>query len=200
MYRKKTAYTKCTHLNLIHRMIQNTDSIKTEDMNFKALAKRSSELKRQDKKSKVQTKDGVKEINKYKKKKRFGKSITDRSPGLLIQLLEAKCKQYDVEIQKIDTKKVIASQYNHVTDSFEKKKLSERTKLIGDNIVQRDLYSGFVIKNVNEDLISVNKSNMSKDFDKFLELEKEELIRIDKLNIKNTNFGTGTAGFKEIIA
>ena len=58
-------------------------------MNFKALAKKSKETKRQEKASSIQKKDGtIIEVHKYKKKKRFGKSITNRAPSQLINTIK----------------------------------------------------------------------------------------------------------------
>ncbi len=200
LYRKKSAYTKCMHRNLANRIIQNTDSIKIEDMNFKALAKKAKKTERQEKTTQLKTKDGVKTINKYKRKKRFGKSITDRSSALFVKILEEKSKSQDIDFNKINTKKVKASQYNHKTDSYEKHKLSERTKYIGKDYVQRDLYSGFVIKNVSNDLETIDKESMKKNFKKFLKLEKTELERLKETNIKNKNFYSSDKELEELIA
>ena len=64
-------------------MIQSASSFVNEPMEFSALAKRSKNTERQDKLSEVKKKDGsVKTVRKYKRKKRFGKSVNDRSPGL----------------------------------------------------------------------------------------------------------------------
>ena len=83
LYRKKSAYAKCRHENLLNRMIQSASSFVNEPMEFSALAKRSKNTERQDKLSEVKKKDGsVKTVRKYKRKKRFGKSVNDRSPGL----------------------------------------------------------------------------------------------------------------------
>ena len=60
-------------------------------MDFKALAKKSRETKRRDKASVIKNADGTeKTVYKYKRKKRFGKSITDRSPSFLIARLKQK--------------------------------------------------------------------------------------------------------------
>ena len=184
LYAKKRDYTKCMHNQLANIIIKKADCIKIEDMDFKRLAKRSKNLERQDKPSVI---DG-KEVYKYKKKKRFGKSVNDRSPGLFIKTLEEKANRYNVKFEKIDTTKIKASQYEHDKDDFVKHKLSERTKIIDKNLVQRDLYSAYIIKNV-EDLENINKSKCKKDFKKFIKNQEQEFKRIKNLNIKNKNFG-----------
>ena len=52
---------------------------------------------------------------------------------------------------EVDTKEFKASQYNHVTDAYEKIPLSQREKEIGNRKVQRDLYSAFLIRNADLD-------------------------------------------------
>ena len=55
--------------------------------------------------------------------------------------------------------------------------------------MQRDLYSSYIIKNAKNDLESLNKSKLKKDFPLFLELEEREIERIKAQGIKNKNFG-----------
>lgn len=44
--------------------------------------------------------------------------------------------------------------------------------------VQRDMYSAYLIKNVNEDLSSINNEQCTIDFDKFLKLHNKEVQRL----------------------
>ena len=53
---------------------------------------------------------------------------------------------------EVDTKEFKASQYNHVTGNYEKISLSQREKQIGGRIIQRDLYSAFLIHNADPEL------------------------------------------------
>ena len=83
-------------------------------MEFSALAKRSKKTERQDKLSEVKKKDGtVKLVRKYKRKKRFGKSLNDRSPALFQTRLKQKCVQYGLAYMETDKWKYRASQYDH---------------------------------------------------------------------------------------
>ena len=172
------------HNFLSNRIIEKADCIKIEKMDFNRLAKRSKNTERQDNPSVI----NGKEVYKYKKKKRFGKSVNDRSPGLFVKTLKEKANRYNVKFEKIETSKVKASQYEHDKDDFVKHKLSEKTKIVSKKLVQRDLYSAFIIKNV-EDLENINKSKCSKDFKKFIKNQDVEFKRIKKLGIKNKNFG-----------
>ena len=145
IYRRKAEYTKCQHETLLNSMIKDSSIFINEPMDFKALAKKSRETKRRDKASVIKNADGTeKTVYKYKRKKRFGKSITDRSPSFLIARLKQKCEQYSMIYLETDKWKYKASQYNHVLDDFIKTALSERFKNIGAITVQRDLYSAFL--------------------------------------------------------
>ena len=183
LYRKKSAYTLCKHNEILNGLVKQSKIIKTEDMNFKSLAKRSKTTERSD----TPTLINGKEVYKYKKKKRFGKSINDRSPGLFLKRLKEKCIQYNIKLELIDTTKVKASQYEHDKDKFIKHKLSERTKIINGSTVQRDLYSAFLIKNTNNDII--NKDKCNKEFKQFLKNQEREIKRLKNNNFKNPNFG-----------
>ena len=63
-------------------------------MSFKALQRRS-------KKTEMSEKTG-----KFKKKKRFGKSLSNRAPALLIEIINRKLEYIGKNIIKIDTFKV----------------------------------------------------------------------------------------------
>jgi hypothetical protein len=121
---------------------------------------------------------------KFKKKKRFGKSLSNRAPALLIEIINRKLEYIGKNIIKIDTFKVKASQLNHSTNEYEKKSLSKRWVEILGNKIQRDLYSAFLIKNVKENLEEVNIEKAQKEFKNFVKLHNEEIERIKKGNVK----------------
>ena len=67
-------------------------------------------------KTEVKQKDGtVKVIQKYKRKKRFGRSINRRAPARFLLELERKVESVGGVYAEVDTKEFKASQYNHVT-------------------------------------------------------------------------------------
>ena len=139
-------------------------------MDWKALQKRSKQpAQRQEKASSVAGKDGsVKTVRKFKKKKRFGASIRDRAPSQFLTILGRKCARQGGGLITIDTKTVKASQYEHDTGTYRKVHLSRRMKDVGGHTVQRDLYSGFVIKHVMEDNRTVDRKACIRDFEAFL--------------------------------
>lgn len=147
LYRQKSAYTQCCHNQQINELIVNygTEFV-AEKMDYKALAKRlKKKAERQDKESVVKKKDGTeKTIRKFKRKKRFGKSVNDRSPSAFLTTLERKAKQYGGILVYTNIWEFKGSQYRLDTDTYEKVSLSDRWKTIDGHEVQRDLYSAFL--------------------------------------------------------
>ncbi|WYE77077.1 transposase [Fusobacterium polymorphum] len=170
--RKIADKRKQSHNILANSILEIGTIVKVENMNFKALQRRS-------KKTEISEKTG-----KFKKKKRFGKSLSNRAPALLIEIINRKLEYIGKNIIKIDTFKVKASQLNHSTNEYEKKSLSKRWVEILGNKIQRDLYSAFLIKNVKENLEEVNIEKAQKEFKNFVKLHKEEIERIKKGNVK----------------
>lgn len=146
LYRRKSEYSTHMHGNMTNRMVNNASVFITEPMDFKALAKRVKETKRQNNISVIKKPDGTEQvICKYKRKKRFGKSVTDRSPAELMRILQRKCSQYGLLYYEVDKWEYRASQYDHKTNTYTKIQLSQRFKVIEWNKVQRDLYSAFLL-------------------------------------------------------
>lgn len=148
LYRKKSASTECSHNHQANELlVNNGNNFLVEDMTYTALQKRSQKpTERQEKATVVKDKDGKeKTVRKCKKKKRFGKSLNDRSPALFITILTRKAVQYGGQVVKVDTRKFRASQYHHDTGEYIKAALSDRWKTIDGHEIQRDLYSAFLI-------------------------------------------------------
>ena len=170
LYRKKAAYTKQSHGELANALVEKANVFLAEAMDWKALQKRSKQpAQRQEKVSSVTNKDGmIKTVRKFKKKRRFGSSIRDRAPSQFLAVLEKKCVRQGGRLIMIDTRSVKASQYGHDTGTYRKVPLSTRMKDIDGHAVQRDLYSGFVIKHVMEDNRTVDREACIRDFEAFL--------------------------------
>ena len=124
------------------------------------------------------TKTEKNEKGKFKKKKRFGKSLANKAPAMLLVIIDRKLKYYDRVLNKIDTYSVKASQYNHFDGEYKKKNLSQRWNYFGDIKVQRDMYSAFLIMNVNNDLKGINQQKCNERFENFLKLHDKEVERL----------------------
>lgn len=73
-------------------------------MNLKGLQKRSKQTELNDK-------------GKFKRKKRYGKSITNRAPAMLMTILNRKLNDAGSRLIEINTIKARASQFNHFEQS-----------------------------------------------------------------------------------
>lgn len=187
LYRKKSAYTLHSHRNLCNRLLENADSFIVEKMNYAALAKCSSKTERQDKPTDVIQKDGtVKTVNKFKRKKRFGSSINRRSPSRFLSELKRKVESSGGTYTEVNTQTFKASQYNHVTDECVKVTLSQRFKLIGNDSVQRDLYSAFLIKNTDSTFEHPDRDKCIYEFESFVAVHNETInyMKESKISMK----------------
>ena len=136
-------------------------------MNFSGLAKRSTKTEKNDK-------------GRFKRKKRFGKSIGNRAPSMLLGIIDRKLSYYGRRLVKIDTFSAKASQFNHLDGTYNKKKLSQRWNDFNGVKVQRDMYSAFLIMNVVEDLKSFDVDKCNERFDNFYRLHNLEVERLSE--------------------
>jgi hypothetical protein len=146
--------------------------IKIEDMNIQGLQKRS-------KKTTINKQNG-----KNNKKKRFGKSINKYAPAQFINIIERKLNYVGKKISLVNTFKTKLSQFNHLKNEFIKKDLNERWNNLNDKLIQRDLYSAFLLSNMNLelDIVDINACNQS--FNNFVELHDVEIKRLRSINNK----------------
>lgn len=167
MNRKLAAVRKTEHYILANELLSYGNEFVVEDMNYKALQKRS-------KKTKINPKTG-----RAHTKKRFGKSIGRCAPALFITILGQKASRYGGSVIKVSTFETKASQFDHTDDSYTKKKLSQRfAKLSDGTIVQRDLYSAFLLLHLRKNLQSYSKITIKKDFPQFKRLHDETKERL----------------------
>ena len=165
--RKLAAVRKTEHYIFVNKLLTCGNEFVVEDMNYKALQKRS-------KKTKINPKTG-----RAYAKKRFGKSIGRCAPALFIAILGQKASRYGGGVIKVSTFETKASQFDHTDDSYTKKKLSQRfAKLSNGTVVQRDLYSAFLLLHLRKNLQSYNKKTIKKDFPQFKKLHDETKERL----------------------
>ena len=152
------------------------DQIYGEHMNFQGLAKRS-------KNTTINQNTG-----KINKKKRFGKSISNRCPGLMVSTLKNK---FGNGYHEVNTWEFKASQYNHITNTCIKKKLSQRIQELdynGETItIQRDLYSAFLLMNSNDTLDKPDLNLCNITFENFIVNHTICINNLKANNIKVNN-------------
>ncbi|MGE8079832.1 hypothetical protein [Peribacillus loiseleuriae] len=177
LYRKRSVYVKEQHSQLANRILSCGDEVYVETMNFKALAKRTKETRKNQK-------------GKFQRKKRFGKSIGSYAPAMLVDIVHQKLTYTHNQINKVNTRTFKASQYNHVTDSYQKKKLHQRWTWSGNHLVQRDLYSAFLLMNSEMNVQQTNRELCFQTFQRFVALHNQEMERL-KQNKENLPSSTG---------
>ena len=168
LYRKQAVLRDQSHNELANKILKLGDEFRIEKVSYKGLQKRAKKTE----KSEL--------TGKFKSKKRFGKSLSNRAPAKFIEILSRKLAYFNLKLKYINTSKVKASQFNHIDGTYTKKSLSARWNNIDGNKVQRDIYSSFLIKNTTNSLDKVNVELCNKTFKSFLKLH-DEVIN----NIKN---------------
>ena len=153
--RKRAAALKQWQEAMANRIVSQCDTLYVEKMNFKALQRRAKP-------------SSVKENGKHTRRKRFGKSLQTRAPAQFCRTLKRKLEDLGGQYLEVDTRAFRASQYDHVTDTYTKKKLSRRHNIIDGRWVQRDLYSAFLLSNSAEDLAHADRDRCNETFNLFL--------------------------------
>ena len=165
LYRKQADIRKLQHEILANEILSQGDNIYVETMNYVGLQKRAKKTEKNNK-------------GKFKKKKRFGKSLANKAPAMLLSIIDRKLKYHNRQLIKIDTYSVKASQYNHFDETCTKKKLSDRWNDFNGIKIQRDCYSAFLIMNVNSDLKTINNDKCNETFENFYNLHNKEVDRL----------------------
>lgn len=157
--------------------IQMGDSFKVEQMNQKGLQARSKKTKINEKTGRIQN------------KKRLGKSILKHAPAECVETIKWKAEYEDKIFQKVNTYKVKASQLDHTTGDYNKKSLGTRKHYIDNRLVQRDLYSAFLIQHVLDNGEDVDLIACEDMFERFL-YNQETAMR--EVHSKNNSIGASS--------
>ena len=95
---------------------------------------------------------------KHKSKKHYGCYIENKAPAKGLELIARKAKYVNIPYRKVSVSSVKATQYNHITDSFEEKKLTDRWNH-DDRDTQRDLTSAMYLTCIINNKIDKNMVN-----------------------------------------
>ena len=161
IHRKLRINRSISHEILANFIISLGTDIRVETLNIQGWQKKA-------KKTTINKKNG-----KINKKKRFGKSILSNAPSLLLEKIDRKLTYENEKLKKINTKKCKASQYNHIDNTYKKKELEERIAIVGGYVIQRDIYSAFLIKNTVNTLDKISRMKCNRDWNRFLENYKD---------------------------
>ena len=178
LQRKNADIRKYQHTCLANYVLSLGNEVIIEPMQYRSLQRRAKETK----------KDAS---GRYLRKKRFGKSLANKAPAMFITILEGKLKQYGGELEKVDIFSFKASQYDHLSKKFEKKKLSQRHHILANgDVLQRDLYSAFLLMNADSTLEKPDESRCDLYYVTFKELHDKEMNRLRESGDKKlSSFG-----------
>ena len=169
LYRKLADIRKMEHNILANELLAYGNEFVVEDMNYKALQKRSKEIKINAKTGRAHT------------KKRFGKSLSRCAPAMFISILNKKANRYGGSVIKVSTFETKASQFDHTDESYTKKRLSERmAHLSSGEVVQRDLYSAFLLEYIDTESLEYNTKALNSAFPAFLKMHENTKKRLQE--------------------
>ncbi len=150
--RKNALSRKYANNELANRIRAMGDDVTIEKSNVKALQKKAKP-------------SAPEQGKKQKRRKRFGHSILHRCPGQLYAQLHSKFG--DGHFHVVDNM-YRASQYDHKSNTYNKKKLSQRWHSFDDGTkVQRDIYSAFLLLCHNDDFKTINQDICTSKFETF---------------------------------
>lgn len=163
VYRSLSEERKKIQGQLVSRLVSQASLIRIEELRVKGLQKRSRDIRINPK------------TNRPYSKKRFGKAIFRAAPSTFRTALETRASQLGIDVEVISPKDAKPSQYNHITQTFEKKPLSTRVYDLSDDYpdVQRDLYSAFLIGHIEKG--RYQQAQLNRDFPDFYKQMKDLL-------------------------
>jgi transposase len=130
--RKLAAHRKSLHGRLVHEILRLGDTIKLEKLSYKAF------------------------------QKLFGKSVGKRAPGELVSHLKRLAESAGVNVVEFSTKTTKLSQTCHQCGTVKKKSLMTRVHKCNCGVLcQRDLYSAFLARFVDNDLLQVDLAHLA---------------------------------------
>ena len=164
LQRQQAETRRRQHTELANHLLSLGDCFYVEDMEWPALTHRAKETA-------ISEKTG-----KYKRKKRFGKSVANKAPAMLIGILNQKLKSRGLDgVVKVKTS-VRASQFNHMTGEYQKKSLGQRWNDMPDGRrIQRDLYSAFLLQHMNAAQDGFGLAAIHRDYESFVVLHDKAI-------------------------
>lgn len=162
--RKQAAKREFSHKTLVNKLVGFADTIITEDNDVKGWQK---------KKGREQDATG-----KEKSRKNHGFSIGHCAPAMFVMLLDRNLKNNKHPgVIKVNTDKLRATDYNHVTQTYEEHKLSERVVYVNGRPYQRDLYAAYKLLYANASGTGYDQKALEDNFARFTELHDAEILR-----------------------
>lgn len=166
--RRQAVNRKRDHETLANKIIAMGTDVRAEDTPITSWTVRTKETT-------VRKKDG-----KIRSKKRFGKSVGRHAPGMLLNILNRKLGYTGSSLQRVVSRLVKASQLDHASGEYRKKKLDDRWFEVAGERVQRDLYSAWLIAHVKPNMEEVDLTACRADWPNFLGAQAKALENAPK--------------------
>ena len=165
--RKQAAVRKASHISRANALLKEGDTFIVENNPYKGWSARKKETKTDEK------------TGKYKSKKRYGKSIGNHAPAMFVTILENKVKSLGGNFEIVETYNA-ASRFDFTDGSFKDHRYERVITLSNGDTHQRDLLAAFNLRHLKldtEEAKQYDMESMSQHYDRFCELEKEEMAR-----------------------
>ena len=186
LQRRQAAIRKQQHIDRANALLKEGDTFIVENNQISGWTRKAKETKVNEKTGKIQ------------KKKRFGKSVANHAPAMFVTILENKVKSLGGKVIKVDTQNA-ASQYDFTNNSFEKHELKERSVTLSNGDThQRDMLAAFNLQHLKYDKAEKKQYDteaMAQHYERFCELEQEEIMRYKKKEKKSDR---STIGAEEL--
>lgn len=168
LQRKNADIRKYQHTCLANEILRQGTEVYVEDMDFRSLQRRAKQT----------TKNAA---GRFNRKKRFGKSLANKAPAEFLTILSGKLEAAGGALYRVDKWEYRASQYDHLSRAYSKKKLRQRLHIMENgDVIQRDLYSAFLIMNADESLKAPDQERCENTYRVFKELHDREIARIQR--------------------
>ena len=171
LQRKNADIRKYQHICLANYILTLGSEIYVEDMDYRAMQRRARKTEK--------NRNG-----RFKRKKRFGKSLANKAPSMFLTILDTKLQQATGSgLRRVNKWSFRASQYDHLSQKYTRKTLGTRNFTLdnGDH-VQRDLYAAFLIMNADATLSQPDQQRCEQTYPAFIILHNQELNRIQAEN------------------
>lgn len=168
LQRKQAAIRKQQHIERANALLKEGDTFIVENNPIKGWSARKKETK-------IDEKTG-----KFKSNKGGGKSIANHAPAMFVDILENKVKSLGGTFERVNTQNA-ASRFDFTDGSFTDHGYDRSITLSNGDTHQRDMLAAFNLQHLKYEEKDKTKQYdtdaMKKDYERFCQLEREEIQR-----------------------
>ena len=166
--RKQAAIRKQQHIERANELLKEGDTFIVENNPVKAWVRRAKETKVDEKTGKIRPKRGS------------GRSVGNHAPAMFVDILENKVKSLGGRFERVETQNA-ASRFDFTDESFTEHDRSVRAiTLSNGDTHQRDMLAAFNLQHLKLEDTKTKQYDieaMAADYDRFCQLEREEIMR-----------------------